>query len=307
MAHGQPEGRRAMRKILIVDDNPVDQAFAEKCIADQGYQVIKAADGRAAQELIAAASPDVVLTDMQMPDIDGLELVREIRRSHTHIPVVIMTAFGSEEMATQALNAGAASYVPKRLLKDQIGDVLRTVLQAVESAQERQLVGELVSEISMVFRMGYQPKATQALINYFQDVLKRVRFGDQTLIFQITVAVTEALTNAIEHGNLGLKSTLRESGAYQELGDERKQMSPYRNRVATVHFDLNAEHVQFVIQDQGDGFDTSSLPDPTDPENLMKDSGRGLTLIRTFMDEVKYNEEGTKISMRKLRPAPLID
>jgi len=292
-----------MRKILIVDDNPVDQAFAEKCITDEGYEVIKATNGRSAQELIVAENPNVVLTDMQMPDIDGLELVREMRRHHTHVPVVIMTAFGSEELATQALTAGAASYVPKRLLKDRIGDVLRTVLQAVESAQERQLVGKLVTEMSMRFRVGYQPRATQALINYFQDVLKRVQFGDQAQIFQITVAVTEALTNAIEHGNLGLKSTLRESGAYQALGEERKQISPYRDRVATVHFDLNDEHVQFTIQDQGDGFDTSSLPDPTDPENLMKDSGRGLTLIRTFMDEVEYNEDGTKIRMRKLRPA----
>jgi anti-sigma regulatory factor (Ser/Thr protein kinase) len=55
----------------------------------------------------------------------------------------------------------------------------------------------------------------------------------------------------------------------------------------------------FVIQDEGPGFDPASLPDPTDPENLDKVSGRGLLLMRTFMDEVSYNDRGNQVTMIK--------
>jgi anti-sigma regulatory factor (Ser/Thr protein kinase) len=61
--------------------------------------------------------------------------------------------------------------------------------------------------------------------------------------------------------------------------------------------------VTYVISDDGSGFDTSSVPDPTDPGNLIKPSGRGLMLMRTFMDEVHFNETGNQVTMLKRRDA----
>ena len=58
----------------------------------------------------------------------------------------------------------------------------------------------------------------------------------------------------------------------------------------------------FVVRDQGPGFDPASLPDPTDPENLEKASGRGLLLMRTFMDSVEYNSAGNEVTMIKRHP-----
>ena len=71
-----------------------------------------------------------------------------------------------------------------------------------------------------------------------------------------------------------------------------------------AHF--QEDEARFVIRDEGPGFDPRTLPDPTDPENLLKPSGRGVMLIRTFMDAVAFNETGNEITMIKRQPLPAV-
>src|SRR5260370_13973558 len=101
-----------MATILVVDDSAVDRSRVEKLLVKEGYQVQSAPGGREALEILKREPPDLVLTDMQMPEIDGLQLVQEIRSKYPAIPVILMTAHGSEEIAVEALQKGAASYVP---------------------------------------------------------------------------------------------------------------------------------------------------------------------------------------------------
>src|SRR3954471_16062609 len=96
-------------EVLIVDDSPIDRRLAGRIVEKStGLRVSYASDGLEALRQIARSAPAVVVTDMQMPEMDGLDLVREIRCLHPSIPVVLMTAFGSEEIAIRALKAGAA-------------------------------------------------------------------------------------------------------------------------------------------------------------------------------------------------------
>ena len=128
-------------------------------------------------------------------------------------------------------------------------------------------------------------------------------FCDKTKLLQIATALTEALANAVDHGNLELDSSLRDSGdnIWTRLGDERKGQRPYCDRRVYVTYRLTPSQATFVVRDEGPGFDPSTLPDPTDPENLLKPSGRGILLIRTFLDEVRFNESGNQITMVKHR------
>ena len=111
----------------------------------------------------------------------------------------------------------------------------------------------------------------------------------------------EALLNGIYHGNLEVGSELREDGEgpYIALAEERRGLSPYRERRLRVVAELNREQAVFTIEDQGPGFDPSKLPDPLDPANLERAGGRGLLLIRTFMDDVFFNEAGNQLTMVK--------
>jgi CheY-like chemotaxis protein len=105
------------RKVLVVDDSPVDRQLVGGLVNSQpGWQVFFASNGAEALEFLKNCNPDVILTDLLMPDVDGVELVQKIRKEFSKIPIILMTAHGNEELAVRVLRAGAASYVPKKLL-----------------------------------------------------------------------------------------------------------------------------------------------------------------------------------------------
>jgi CheY-like chemotaxis protein/anti-sigma regulatory factor (Ser/Thr protein kinase) len=292
-----------MAVILVVDDSAVDRKIAGACVRATGSKARYAASGREAIEIIVRDRPDVVLTDLMMPEMDGLQLVEHIRREHTALPVVLMTAFGSEETAIAALKAGATSYVPKKSLKDELGSALRIVLSAVEARKHREKVRGLLERSESHFIIGYEPDAPAALVSYLENDLAQLNFCDRSGLFQVNAALSEALANAIEHGNLELDSALRErhDGSYQRLGEERVQQAPYRTRKVHVEARVAPDHATYVVRDEGPGFDASLLPNPKDPENMVKACGRGIMLIRMFMDDVTFNQTGNEITMVKRR------
>jgi len=288
-----------MTKVLVVDDARMDRHMAGKCVIEQGLTPIYAENGREAMKVIGSEKPDLVLTDLQMPEMDGLQLVKQIRLHYPSIPVMLMTAFGSEEVAAEALHAGASSYVPKKTLSETLGEALRAVLCSVEASRQRDRVRQLLVVCESQFCLGYEPAGTQALVGYLQDTLRRLNFCDDMDVLRISTALSEAVTNAIDHGNLELDSKLRENGEYRRLAADRAKKPPFVDRRVYVTSRLTESEAHFVVRDEGRGFDPKSLPDPTDPENLTRISGRGIMLIRTFMDEVEFNETGNEIRMVK--------
>jgi anti-sigma regulatory factor (Ser/Thr protein kinase) len=118
---------------------------------------------------------------------------------------------------------------------------------------------------------------------------------------QIGVALEEAMMNAMVHGNLEISSELRarDDDSYEQLIQVRQNESPYRERRIQVSCSFCPTEARFVISDEGPGFDIEKVPDPRDPENYLKPSGRGLLLIRSFMDEVSLNESGNSITLLK--------
>lgn len=292
-----------MAKILVVDDSVFDQRMAGGCVEEQGSTAIYARNGREALEMIKREAPDIVLTDLQMPEMDGLELVQHVRKKHPGVPVILMTAYGSEEVAVQALRAGAASYVPKKTLRQHLADALRVVMAAVEVTGQRDQVRRYLEASESRFVLGYDPGGPQTLISYLRDGLTRVNFCDEVGVLQVCTALTEALTNAIDHGNLELDSNMRESAGdvYRKLGSDRARQPPYCDRRVYVTAKMTPSQATYTIRDEGPGFDPSTLPDPTDAENLLKLSGRGILLIRMFMDEVEFSDSGNTITMTKHR------
>jgi len=292
-----------MTKVLVVDDCLVDKELAGGFVKLAGCEVVFASDGKEALEIVASNKPEVVLTDLQMPTMDGLELVKRIRENHPQTPVILMTGHGSEEIAAEALRAGAASYVPKRNLSTELVEALQVVMTAVESIQQRDQVRESLRESTSHFELGYQPGGAQALISFLQDELSRVNFCDQSSLLRLATALTEAINNAMDHGNLELDSALREESgdAYRSLGNERTQQQPWCDRRVRITTRLTPSEVKFVIRDEGPGFSVADLPDPTDPENLLKASGRGIMLMNAFTDEVRFNDSGNEVTLVKRR------
>ena len=293
-----------MPTVLIVDDLPGDRRLvAEYLSADGDLELHFAANGAEALEKMQRQTPDLVVTDLMMPKVDGLELVRTCRSRHALVPVILMTSRGSEEIVVQALRAGAASYVPKHTFSRRLLSTVRNVLAVSGRRRGHSRLMQCMTRAKCVFALESSSALFHPLVTYLQERTGDMRICDEADRTRVGVALEEALANALYHGNLEVGSELRgeDDEAYRGLILKRLKQSPYRERRIHVEVSMSRQDATFVIRDEGTGFDPSSLPDPTDPVNLEKASGRGLLLMRTFMDEVSYNDRGNTVTLTKCR------
>lgn len=299
-----------MTKVLIVDDSAVDRRLCGGLLKKYvGLHPIYASNGREALSSIPQDVPDIVVTDLQMPEMDGLELVETIRKHYPSLPVLLMTAHGSEEIAVKALQKGAASYVSKKNLAREIAKTVVEVIEVAQAHTKQKRVLECLVQTESRFVLANDISAIAPLVGHLENNLVRMRLCDETCLIQVAVALREALVNAVFHGNLEVSSDLlsTDPAAYDALVEERRNKSPYRDRRVYVTARETRTEATYAITDEGPGFDPSKLPDPLDPSNLEKPSGRGLMLIRTFMDEVIHNERGNQITMVKRRDSAATD
>ena len=293
-----------MTLVLIVDDSPVDRALAGGLLEKQARcQIAYANDG--AQGLIAVRElkPDLILTDMQMPVMNGLELVASLRNERIQIPIILMTATGSEDLAVEALRVGASSYVSKRSLARRLVDTARMVMASAKEDREQSVLMERLRSHSETFELDNRVEECMSLCRYLQSTLSRIWNLNLTTRLRIGLALEEALMNALYHGNLEISSELKElpDNSFYDQAARRQNEVPYRDRRIDVTSQTTTVEARFVIRDDGPGFDVKNLPNPTDPQNISRSSGRGVMLMHTFMDEVHYNERGNQVTLVKAR------
>ncbi len=290
--------------ILVADDSLLEQRYVGRILEQHsGWRIQFARNGEEALVAIAAAQPALVLTDMNMPRMDGLTLVERVREQFPRVPVVLMTGSGSERVAVAALKAGAADYVAKQALAHDLVPILERVLSVGQAEHRRYKVLQGMTRRSSQYVLENDPALVPPLVAQFREDLIEMGLCDLTGATRAGIALEEALLNAVYHGNLEVSSELRENGdeAFHRLARERRTQQPYAPRRVRVTARLTPEQATFVIHDQGPGFDVSKLPDPTDPEFLERPSGRGVLLMRTFMDEVRYNPTGNRVTLVKRR------
>jgi CheY-like chemotaxis protein/anti-sigma regulatory factor (Ser/Thr protein kinase) len=267
-----------------------------------GFLVRTVGDGNDAMESIRADPPLLVVTDLQMPEMSGLELVAAVKANNPSIPVILTTSQGSEEIAAKALREGASSYVPKRDLNSTLIQVVRQVLSVNQATQSVKEVAQFAIESTITLCLENEEQLVPKVIARLELPMVELGLFDEGERMQIAMALDEALLNAMIHGNLEVSSELRQTDdgkPYSDLIMQRRSQSPYKDRRVIVHMHASLESATIVIRDDGPGFDCEALRDPTDPENLERAGGRGLLLINAFMDEVRHNEKGNEITMIK--------
>jgi anti-sigma regulatory factor (Ser/Thr protein kinase) len=213
-----------------------------------------------------------------------------------------MTGKGSEEVAVRALKAGAASYVPKNVLAHLLVETVENVLAMAHEEQTQARLGECMT--GCYFVLENDSALISAMVKYVRNFVRRTGLCDETNSIRTCVALEEALNNAMFHGNLEIDSAVREGDRtrYRAMIEERRRTEPYGSRQIHVEIRVTPTCGKFVIRDEGRGFDPRQLPDPTDPLNIDKLSGRGLLLMRTFMDDVSFNERGNEVTLVEHRP-----
>lgn len=114
--------------VLVVDDDPEHSRALAKVLARAGYRVRTAGDGREALTSLTECACDLVITDLRMPRMDGLDLLRHLRAMRPHVSVVVITAFGEWTTYLHAMDSGAVDYLSKPVRREDILLVARKAL-----------------------------------------------------------------------------------------------------------------------------------------------------------------------------------
>lgn len=287
-----------MPKLLIVDDAAADRVRVSGIAAKWlDCRVLQADDGPSAIRQIQSHMPDIVLTDMHMPQMNGLELLSAIKDEHPNLPVILMTGVGSEDIAAQALRQGAASYVPKERLAQDLVQTLNQVHSTAEMAHTQSRLMHYLQNSVVTFELANDPALIRLCVNQLLSMLRCLPLGDESERLRVGIALQEALHNACFHGNLEIATEDYRSDSFNEIVADRMWSKPYLRRHIFVRAAISRQRAEFVISDEGSGFDTTradlgeALPAQNEP------SGRGLRLMQSIMDEVSFNQSGNVVTM----------
>lgn len=283
--------------LLVIDPCPDTQARIAEQLQGRGFSVVAASDPTTALTTIDMVAPDIVITDLFLPEATGLTLLKELKTRHELCPVIVMAKDAPEPMIVQALRIGAADYLHKPVTDEELAHALQRARNV--------LPGDL-TDIPGLCRSEYRltvdsdpthiPGVISWLIKTTASTLTPIRR------LHLRGALQELLFNAVEHGNLEIqyqeKQKALTEGHYEQLLAHRLAQARLRNRRVILHVlhDKDANSLVYRITDEGKGFKWRSLLVRSQEVCASEDTnGRGIFLARSFFPCLTYNERGNEV------------
>ncbi|HJP94101.1 MAG TPA: ATP-binding protein [Pyrinomonadaceae bacterium] len=206
------------------------------------------------------------------------EREKALRRDDLNSFDLIISNLSEDEV--RAFNMGAANYLRlpynREALREIVEQTLSYKLRYVDDARILNHVHEKIE-----FELPSDLALMNGVLEYLQDRVAKLGLiqPERSNLF---VALDEAFVNAVKHGN---------------------KNDP--NKLLKITAELSSNEAAFTVEDEGEGFDIREIPDPCDPANLFRTSGRGVLLIYNIMDEVEYNAQGNRVKMIKRPDVPV--
>jgi DNA-binding NtrC family response regulator len=254
--------------ILLVDDQDTIRFFLEKTLKQEGYEAVTARTGAEAIEKARAVVPDLVLLDLKLPDMDGLEVLRRIKEIFPEIGVVMITAFGDIETAVNAMKNGAYDFVSKPINLDQLLMVIRKGLESERLNREvLQLKRQMDPEVGFDYILGDSPAMKRVF-----EVVQQVAKSDTTTVL-------------IEG----------ESGTGKEM--VARLIHRYSNRATKPFMDINCASLpETLLESELFGYEKGAFTDAKgQKQGLLELANRG----SLFLDEI--GEMSLTIQVKLLR------
>ncbi|HEV2914777.1 MAG TPA: ATP-binding protein [Pyrinomonadaceae bacterium] len=269
------------RRILIVDDNDELREVLEHALRELGHEVIAIGDRAEALAREDLEEFDLIISDLTDDEDSGVQLLSEIKRKRLIVPVVVSSDEAQQPGVVKAFKMGAVNYLRSPYDKEELCSIVEKTL-----AYKLRFVDDLKVLPYVHEKIEFELPSDLSLMNgVLQYLIERVaKLGViRTERSNLFIALDEAFVNAVKHGN---------------KNDPTKMVR--------ITAELSPKEARFTVEDEGEGFDVQQIPDPRDPGNLFKASGRGVLLIYNIMDQVEYNARGNRLTMVK-RPEDSLD
>lgn len=256
------------KKILIIDDHDDLETLLTSEFGAKGHFIKSTEDRDEAIELLESEAFDIIVTDL-----DGEHLVATKNGNDEDI-----SCLPEDEPAPRsnikAFKLCISNYKKERFSEDELKYFVETVLDLKSCC-----VDKIESVKDLREKIEFEVPSFVSLMHDILDYLmKRVEKSGvvNPETSNLFVALDEAFVNAVKHGN--------------KFNAEK---------LVRITAEVSKEEARFTIEDEGEGFNVTEIPDPRNPENLFKTSGRGVLFIYNIMDEVKYNDRGNRLTMIK--------
>jgi serine/threonine-protein kinase RsbW len=264
------------RRILIVDNNDELRVLLEQALGQLGHDVIVTGEREKALRRDDLDTFDLIISDLSEAEVNG-EPISELHRKHLVTP---LSEHG--QGVIKAFKMGAANYLRLPYNRDELREIVeQTLSHKLRTCDENGSFSHVHEKIE------FELPSDLALMNGVLEFLQ-ARVAKLGLIrperSNLFIALDEAFVNAVKHGN---KNDL--------------------TKLVKITAELSEKEASFTVEDEGEGFDIREIPDPCDPANLFRTSGRGVLLIYNIMDEVEYNAQGNRVKMVKRPDAPGTD
>src|SRR3954454_16054886 len=187
------------KTVLIVEDEKVLRESLAELLGEEGHNVIQAPDGKAAYELILQRPVDLVLSDIRMPEMDGLTLLGHLQKIAPQTPVIMVTAFGTVESAVAAMRAGAYDYLRKPVQFDDVLLKVERALQFSEMSRSQKVITEQLAADSTFHNLVGN---SQAITKLFETVRKLSTVKSNVLIVGESGTGKELFARAIHYNGL---------------------------------------------------------------------------------------------------------
>jgi len=258
------------RNILIIDDNDDLASALEEKFSELGHQVRIIETRREAVAAPEIDDFDLVITDLD----DSQKLVTPIKQNGNGSECLPEIEAASNTKNIKAFKLCATNFRRDEFNEDELKTLVEIVLNyKTKFVDQTEIVQNLHENIEFELPSAISPM--HAVLDYLMRRVEKVGVvrSENSNLF---IALDEAFVNAVKHGN---------------------KFDAGKNIKITA--EVSTKEARFTIEDEGEGFDVTAIPDPCDPENLFKTSGRGVLFIYNIMDEVKYNERGNRLTMIK--------
>jgi serine/threonine-protein kinase RsbW len=263
------------RRILIVDNNDELRLLLEQALGRLGHEVIVTGERAKALRRDDLNNFDLIISDLSEAEVNG-EPISELHRKH--LVTNLSEQFKTPGMI-KAFKMVAANYLRLPYNREELREIVeQTLAHKLLEVDDPSLHIHEKIEFELPSDLGLM----NGVLEYLQERVAKLGLirPERSNLF---IALDEAFVNAVKHGN---------------KNDPAK--------LVKITAELSPTEASFTVEDEGEGFDIREIPDPCDPANLFRTSGRGVLLIYNIMDEVEYNAQGNRVKMVK-RPDTAVE